>query len=67
MPQIGMYDDSKDHVDHNEIYKAHILLQGTLDEIICRAFSIMLKGPTRQLFENLQPNSISSFKRLTDT
>ena len=39
-------------------------LQGVVDEIMCRAFPTMLKGPARIWFSRLMPNSISTFKEL---
>ena len=35
------------------------------DEIMCRAFPTMLKGPVRIWFSKLTPNSISTFKELS--
>ena len=40
-------------------------LQGVPDEIMCKAFPTMLKGPTRIWFSKLTPNSISTFKELS--
>jgi len=40
-------------------------LQMVLDEIMCKAFSTTLKGPTRIWFSRLTPNSISTFKELS--
>lgn len=37
-----------------------MLLHGRSDEIMCRAFSVMLKGPTRW-FGNLHPGLIGSW------
>ena len=39
--------------------------QGVADEIMCRAFPTMLKGPTRIWFSRLTPNSIRIFKELS--
>nr|XP_023888012.1 uncharacterized protein LOC112000136 [Quercus suber] len=39
-------------------------LQGVVDETMCRAFPITLKGPARVWFSRLTPNSISTFKEL---
>ena len=36
-----------------------------IDEIMCRAFPTMLKGPIRFWFSELTPNSISTFKELS--
>ena len=40
-------------------------LQGVVDEIMCKAFPTMLKGPVRIWFSRLMPNSISTFKELS--
>ena len=40
-------------------------LQGVPDEIMCKSFPTMLKGPTRIWFSKLTPNSISTFKELS--
>jgi len=37
-------------------------LQVVADEIMCRAFPTMLKGPVKVWFSKLTPNSISTFK-----
>ena len=65
MPQVENYNGNKDPLDHLESFKTLIHLQGESDEIMCRAFSTMLKGPARIWFSRLTPNSISSFKELS--
>ena len=40
-------------------------LQGVADEIMCRAFPTTLKGAARIWFNQLMPNSISTFKELS--
>ena len=40
-------------------------LQRVPDEIMCRAFPTMLKGPARIWLSRLTPNSISTFKELS--
>lgn len=42
VPQMDPYDGSFDPIDHIETYKAHMSLQGVPDEIMCRAFPVML-------------------------
>ena len=59
------YDRSKDPLDHLESFKTLMHLQGVVDEIMCRAFPTMLKGPARIWFSRLTPNSISTFKELS--
>lgn len=49
-PQMMMYDGYKDPLEHLEIFKAHMTLNGFLGEIACRAFLLILKGATRGWF-----------------
>jgi hypothetical protein len=62
---IDANDDSKDLVDHLETYKARMDLQVVPDELMCRAFSITLKGPTRKWFNTLRSGTIDSFNELS--
>ena len=64
MSQVETYDGSKDPLDHLESFKTFMHLQGALDEIMCKAFPTMLKGPTRVWFSKLTPNTVSTFKEL---
>ena len=65
MPQVEAYDGSKDPLDHLELFKTLMHLQGVADEIMCQAFPTTLKGLTRVWFSRLMPNSISTFKELS--
>ena len=65
MPQIDSYDRVKDPLDHLETFKTLMHLQGAVDEIMCRAFPTMLKGPARVWFNRLTLNFISTFKELS--
>ena len=65
MPQVEAYDGSKNPLDHLESFKTLMHLQGMADEIICKAFPTMLKGPARIWFNRLTLNSISTFKELS--
>ncbi|XP_030923124.1 uncharacterized protein LOC115950011 [Quercus lobata] len=40
-------------------------LQGIPDEIMCRAFPTILKGPVRVWFSKIPPNTVSSFEELS--
>lgn len=42
--QLEMFNGTKDSLDHLETYKALMPLQAILNEIMCRAFPITLKG-----------------------
>ncbi|XP_042942838.1 uncharacterized protein LOC122277020 [Carya illinoinensis] len=64
VPQVVMYDGSKDLVDHLENFKGHITPHGFPGEIACRVFPLTLKGIARGLFGTLKPKSIDSFEEL---
>ena len=64
MPQVEAYDGSWGLLDYLESFKTLMHLQGVLNEIMCRAFPIMLKGPARVWFNKLALNTISTFKEL---
>ena len=65
MPQMESYVGSKEPLDHLDLFKNLMHLQGVADEIMCRAFPTTLKGPTRIWFNRLTPNSIGTFKELS--
>ena len=65
MPQIEMFDGTKDPIDHLNTYKNQIEPHGYQDPIRCRTFAITLKGPTLVWFNRLLPSSISSFTELS--
>ena len=65
MPQIEAFDGMKDPVDHLNTYKNQMELHGYQDPVLCRAFSITLKGPTLAWFNRLPPSSVSSFRELS--
>lgn len=64
VPKMDMYDRSKDPLEHFEIFKAHMTLQGFPRKIACRAFPLTLKGAARGWFKSLAPGSIDTFKEL---
>ncbi|XP_065622458.1 uncharacterized protein LOC136064525 [Quercus suber] len=65
MPHIDSYNGVKDLLDHLETFMTLMHLQGVANEIMCRAFPTMLKGPARVWFSRLMPNFISTFKELS--
>lgn len=67
IPPMESFDESKDPFDHLETYKILMLLHDYLDGIMCRAFPATLKGSVQKWFNNLQPNSISSFFELSQS
>ena len=65
MPQIEMFDGTKDLINNLNTYKNQMELHGYQDPIRCRAFAITLKGPTLAWFNRLPLSSISSFTKLS--
>ena len=65
MPQVEVFDDARDPIDHLNTYKNQMKLHGYQDPVRCRAFSITLKGPALAWFNRLPPSSISSFRELS--
>lgn len=65
MPQVKAYDGSKDLLDHLELFKTLMHLQGVPNEIMCRAFPTTLRGHVRVWFSKLTLNTISTFKKLS--
>ena len=65
MLQVENYDRNKGLLDHLESFKTLMHLQGIPNEIMCRDFPTMLKGPAWIWFSRLTPNSINSFKELS--
>ncbi|GFY84576.1 hypothetical protein Acr_03g0013500 [Actinidia rufa] len=63
--QLGIYEGKTDPMDHLDSYKSLMLLQGCSDEVMCKAFSDTLKGPTRSWFRKLSPGTIDSFGNLS--
>ena len=47
LPQLELYDGSKDPLDHIESFKTLMLLQMTLNEVMCKVFPTTLKGAAR--------------------
>ena len=65
MPSLDSYDGTCDTFDHIATFKTTMHLQGVLDEIMCRAFPITLKGLARVWFSKIPPNLVSSFEELS--
>ena len=65
MPSLDSYDGACDPFDHIATFKTTMHLQGVLDEIMCRAFPITLKGPAQVWFSKIPPNIVSSFEELS--
>ncbi|KAH7843587.1 hypothetical protein Vadar_018407 [Vaccinium darrowii] len=66
MRHIDTFNGSTDPLDHLETYKNLMMLQEVLDEIMCRAFPVTLKGSARMWFNKIKSHSIGSFKKLIE-
>ena len=58
MPQIEMFNGTKDPVDHLNTYKNQMELHGYEEPVRYRAFAITLKGLALAWFNRLPPLSI---------
>ena len=65
LPQLELYDGSKDPLDYIESFKTLMLLQMTPDEVICKAFPTTLKEATRVWFSKIPPRTIVDFEQLS--
>ncbi|GFS40777.1 hypothetical protein Acr_00g0070490 [Actinidia rufa] len=63
--QLGIYEGKTNPMDHLDSYKSLMLLQGCLDEVMCKVFSATLKGLGRSWFQKLPPGTIDSFGDLS--
>ena len=66
MLQLEAYNGPKDSLNHLGMFITLMHLQWVLDEIMYRAFPTTLKGLARVLFSTLTPNTISTFKELSE-
>ena len=64
LPQLELFDNSRDPLDHIKSFKTLMLLQMTLDEVMCRAFPTTLKGVARIWFGKIPPSTIANFEQL---
>ena len=64
LPQLELYDGSKDPLDYIESFKTLMLLQMTPDEVICKAFPTTLKEATRVWFSKIPPRTVADFEQL---
>ena len=46
-PQLGFYEGKTNQMDHLDIYKNLMMLQGASNEVMCKVFSVTLKGSAR--------------------
>lgn len=64
VPQVEVYDGSKNPLEHLETFKLHITLHGFPGEVACQAFPLTLKGVARAWFGSLPPGSVDNFSEL---
>jgi hypothetical protein len=64
IPAIQAYTGIEDPTEHLDNYKMHMDLNGTPQEMACRAFPLTLSGSARDWFRKLPPNSITCFDDL---
>ncbi|XP_027343174.1 uncharacterized protein LOC113855743 [Abrus precatorius] len=62
---LEKYDGTVDPKEHLDIFTTQINLYTENDALLCRIFSILLRGPTLNWFTKLPPSSIDSFATLT--
>ena len=59
--QLGVYERKTNPMDHLDSYRNLMMLQGYLDEVMCKAFPTTLKGSARTWFRKLTTRTINSF------
>ena len=67
LPQLEVYNGTKDLLNHIGAFKTILNLQQTPDEVICRSFPATLRGAARLWFNKLPTTSIVNFKQLSDS
>ena len=67
LPQLKVYDGTKDPLDHIGAFKTLLNLQYTLDEVVYRKFSATLRGVAWVWFSKLPTTSIANFDKLSDS
>ena len=65
LPQLESNNGFKDPLDHIESFKTLMLLQMTLDEVMCRAFPTTLKRATKVWSSKIPPGIITDFEQLS--
>ncbi|KAK3039687.1 hypothetical protein RJ639_027028 [Escallonia herrerae] len=64
MPPCESYDGTRDPMEHLARFTSGMNLHLVPDQIMCRAFSVTLKGAAHVWFQHLTPRSISCWAQL---
>ena len=67
LPHLDSYDRSIDPEEHVYYFMNAMQLHNFSDAILCKTFSITLKGVARTWFNQLPGATISSFQQLADS
>ena len=67
LPQLEVYDGTKDPLDHISAFETILNLQQTPNEMICRSFPTTLRGAAREWFNKLPVALIDNFDQLSDS
>ncbi|XP_048496370.1 uncharacterized protein LOC125495635 [Beta vulgaris subsp. vulgaris] len=65
LPTIEPFDGTTDPDDHLSAYKYQMYVQVVDDSTWCKNFSATLKGLVQKWFNNLPPNSVNNFTKLS--
>ena len=66
-PSFAMYNGRTDHVEHVSQFKQKMAIHSQDEALMCRVFSSSLGPMPMRWFNGLRTNSISSFKKLTQS
>ena len=67
LPQLEVYDGTKDPLNHIGAFKTILDLQQTSDKVICGPFPATIRGAAREWFSKLLVASIDNFGQLSDS
>ena len=66
-PTFAMYSGRTDPVEHVSQFKQKMAVHANDEALMCRVFPFRLGPMTMRWFDKLRTNSISSFKKLTES